>query len=77
MKLMEVYGCDHCSMVSRTKGSVKRHEARHCKKSPNRKTCGQCNNLERDEDGYGCFEHGVIRGGINEDIICTDFSRKL
>jgi len=47
---IEVYGCEFCSMVSRRKGSVSRHEKHHCKKNESRKTCRTC--------GYLYFEKG-------------------
>lgn len=45
MELLSVYGCSYCSMVSRRKGSVVRHESHHCRKSPNRETCLNCKNM--------------------------------
>lgn len=45
MKEINVFGCDHCSMVSRRKGSVARHEANYCRKNPERNTCGKCKHI--------------------------------
>lgn len=51
MEKITVYGCEHCSMVSRRKGSVSRHEAHYCKKNPARSTCGKCKHMIY-EPGY-------------------------
>jgi hypothetical protein len=46
MKSVEAFGCDYCSMVSLFKSSVKRHESNSCRKNTNRKTCGNCKNID-------------------------------
>jgi hypothetical protein len=56
MKQIQAYGCDYCSMTSRYKGHVIRHEKSRCRKNPNRSHCKGCVNLEFESEtrGSGC-----------------------
>ncbi len=58
MELIQVYGCDHCSMVSRRKGSVSRHEFSFCKKNPNRTTCLNCKQMDYEEGSAEPLDSG-------------------
>lgn len=81
MKLISVYGCDYCSMVSRRKGSVARHETYYCRKNPSRKTCANCVNANYElpdmsvgEFGGWCCEkeHDIDQQNMNGNINCID-----
>ncbi len=73
---VEAYKCDHCSMTSLRKYSVKRHENETCRKNPNRKTCANCKNLEFEpEEGYYCDEiESIIEHPVNISMDCRNFS---
>jgi len=77
MKEVNAFGCDYCGMTSRTKGNVKRHEQKSCRKNPNRKTCRACKNLDYDdEDGYFCDKiEGYISHPLNVGMDCKYFER--
>ena len=64
MKQIQAYGCDYCSMTSRYKGHVVRHEKHSCRKNPDRANCRSCKHLEYESEtpACGCPIHPEIHG---------------
>lgn len=59
MRKLQVWGCDYCSMVSRHKASVVRHEKHYCRNSPERTTCWGCINMEYEPEDRETGEYPV------------------
>lgn len=55
-KEIKAYGCEFCSMTSRSKRHVARHEKQSCRKNANRPNCRSCANLETESEtpSSGC-----------------------
>ena len=53
-KEIKAYGCEFCSMTSKFKGHVTRHEGHSCRKNPNRPNCRSCDNLEHESETPSC-----------------------
>jgi hypothetical protein len=51
---IKAWGCNHCSMTSRIKGNVVRHEKKVCKKNPNRPHCLSCVHVEFESHTPSC-----------------------
>ena len=83
------YACDSCSMTSRSKSSVARHERRSCRNSESRVACSLCKNLEflvyADQfreypQGWECntvSDEEFKASGINENRQCIYFKSKI
>ena len=76
MKLLQVWGCDYCSMVSRYKTSVARHEIKSCRKNPARKTCGRCAFKPVDSDELECVRADFVlyEDRLNDTNQCSFFA---
>lgn len=75
MHEVKAFKCDHCSMVSVHKHSVKRHELQYCRKSPDRHTCMACLNFENNglKDPYCVDDRQDIDSRFINDNNCCEF----